>query len=417
MGQPNPWMILPFALLLLSMATVSSLNPQWWHRNYPKIVLVLGGITLVYYYWGLRAPEAILRMAHEYLSFIVLIGSLFVVSGGIRLRIKKKATPLMSTFFLLGGALAANVLGTTGAAMLLIRPWIWINRDRIGGYHIAFFIFLVANVGGCLSPIGDPPLFLGYLQGIPFWWVIQHCWPAWILGVGILLALFYLVDTSHYVVPEIETDDMPGEKSYEFTGLAHLVFLAMILGSLFITHPLFLREAVMLLAALGSYWTIQQTSRKGESEFDFHPVIEVAILFAGVFATMMPALDLLKAHGTELLGAASRPDIFYWSTGALSAVLDNAPTYLGFLNALLGTAQVGAVPALFPQYTSGILAISIGSVFFGAATYIGNGPNFMVKTIADRQKVPTPDFWEFIWKYSLPFLLPVLILVWVVFFR
>ncbi len=417
MGLPNPWMILPFALLLLLIAAAPSVFPQWWRRHYPKAALALGGITVVYYFWGLHAPGEVLEMAHEYLGFIVLLGSLYIVSGGIQLEIKNKTTPLMSTVFLLAGALAANVLGTTGAAMLLIRPWIQINRDRIASYHIAFFIFLIANVGGCLTPIGDPPLFLGYLQGVPFWWITQHCWPLWALAVGILLGMFYAVDKSHHARLKISVEDGPGGKSWRLSGGPHLFFLAVILAAVFINNPPFLRETIMFLAALGSYWMTQRRVQPAEGGFDLHPIIEVAVLFAGIFATMMPAMELLKAKAHVFLGANPQPGTFYWSTGALSAVLDNAPTYLGFLNTLLGTTGAGNASDLPGQNVSGLLAISIASVFFGAATYIGNGPNFMVKAIAVRQNVPVPEFAEFIWKFSLPFLVPVLLVIWLVFFR
>jgi Na+/H+ antiporter NhaD/arsenite permease-like protein len=417
MVLPNPWMVFPFALLLLSIAAAPLLAPQWWRRHYPKIALGLGAITLAYYFLALRAPGAVLETAHEYTSFIVLIGSLFVVSAGIRLQINRQATPLMNTIFLLAGALAANVLGTTGASMLLIQPWLQMNRERIRGYHLAFFIFLVANVGGCLTPIGDPPLFLGYLQGVPFWWIAQKCWPAWALAVGLLSGIFYLLDRSQYSKTKFMPEDGPEGKKWRISGLPNLFFLAVILGAVFLTRPLFLREAVMLSAALGSYWLAHKRTSPTESKYDLHPIIEIAILFAGIFATMIPALDLLKVHARAILGANPQPDVFYWSTGVLSAVLDNAPTYLGILNALLGTSGAGDLSGLLAQNARAILAISLGAVFFGAATYIGNGPNFMVKAIADRQKIPTPHFLEYIGRYTLPFLLPVLVAVWLVFFR
>jgi Na+/H+ antiporter NhaD/arsenite permease-like protein len=367
---------------------------------------------------GLHANERVLATAHEYASFIALIGSLFVVSGGIHIVVKGQATPLANVAFLLAGAVLANVLGTTGAAMLLIRPWIRVNQHRIRAYHIVFFIFLVANIGGCLTPIGDPPLFLGYLQGVPFWWVLKNCWPMWTAGVGLLLGIFYVIDQTHFNrAPKKNAE----HEIWRFDGFFNLIFLAVILGAVFITRPLFLREGLMLAAALASYLVTRRHFRHvhEENEFDFHPVKEVVILFAGIFATMMPALDWLGLHAKELLGANPSPGIFYWGTGALSAVLDNAPTYLGFLSALSGATGAKEIAGLLGQNAGALsmLAISVGAVFFGAATYIGNGPNFMVKAIAGQEKIPMPGFLGFVFKFTLPFLLPALMTVWLLFFR
>jgi Na+/H+ antiporter NhaD/arsenite permease-like protein len=197
--QPNPWMIIPFGLLLGTIALAPLFAANWWLKHYPRVALSLGAITLAYYLFGLHAYETVLHTSHEYVSFIALIGSLFVVAGGIHITVKGEATPLVNVIFLGIGALISNVLGTTGASMLLIRPWIRMNRYRITAHHIVFFIFIVSNVGGCLTPIGDPPLFLGYLKGIPFWWVAEHCWQIWLVGLGILLALFYVLEYRNYL--------------------------------------------------------------------------------------------------------------------------------------------------------------------------------------------------------------------------
>jgi Na+/H+ antiporter NhaD/arsenite permease-like protein len=430
MAPPNPWMILPFALLLGAMAMAPLFAPNWWPRHYVKVALGLGAVTLGYYLLGLKAHGRVLDTAHEYVSFIALVGSLFVVSGGIHIGVKGAATPLANVFFLLVGATFANVLGTTGAAMLLIRPWIRLNQSRISAHHIVFFIFIVANVGGCLTPIGDPPLFLGYLLGVPFWWVAKNCWPMWAAGVGILLAMFYVVDKINFVHARRENcNDEPAPQlvgaqrhhhgeTWEFDGPANLFFLAVILGAVFVERPVFLRETLMLAAAVGSYFTTRKSVHEA-NHFNFHPIQEVAVLFAGIFATMMPALDWLDLHAKEWLGADPSPGIFFWGTGGLSAVLDNAPTYLGFLSALHGTAGTTENAELLGQNAGAmsVLAISIGAVFFGAATYIGNGPNFMVKSIADREQVSMPGFLGFILKFTLPFLLPTLITIWLLFFR
>jgi Na+/H+ antiporter NhaD/arsenite permease-like protein len=419
MFSPNPWMILPFALLLGAMALAPLLAPDWWLRHYAKVALGLGVVTLGYYVFILHDAPRVLHTAYDYASFIMLVGSLFVVSGGIHIGVKGEATPLANVIFLLTGAIAANFLGTTGAAMLLIRPWIRMNQYRVTAHHIVFFIFIVANVGGCLTPIGDPPLFLGYLQGVPFWWVAEHCWPVWAMGVGILLAMFYVVDKINFAraprtVREMETT----RETWKFGGLANLFFLAVILGAVFVERPVFLREALMLAAALGSYFTTRKSVHEANG-FHFHPVREVAVLFAGIFATMMPALDWLALHAKDLLGSDPSPGIFFWSTGALSSVLDNAPTYLGFLGTLHGATGAKDVADLLGQNAGAlsVLAISVGAVFFGAATYIGNGPNFMVKAVADQRQIRTPSFPGFVLKFTLPFLLPTLITIWLLFFR
>ena len=416
MVSPNPWMILPFVLLLVAMALTPLLAPNWWLRHYAKVALGLGAVTLGYYLLGLHANERVLVTAHEYVSFIALVGSLFVVSGGIHIGVKGGGTPLTNVIFLLIGAVLANVLGTTGAAMLLIRPWIRLNECRVTAHHIVFFIFIVANVGGCLTPIGDPPLFLGYLQGVPFWWVAKNCWPMWALAVGLLLAMFYAVDKINFA--RVPRNGKIAYGTWKFEGRANLLFLAVILGAVFAGKPVFLREALMIAAAVGSYFTTRK-SVHAANHFNFHPIQEVAILFAGIFATMMPALDWLGLHAKELLGSGPSPGIFFWCTGGLSTMLDNAPTYLGFLSALFSASGAKDIAELLGQNAGSlsVLAISVGAVFFGAATYIGNGPNFMIKAIADREKIPMPGFLGFVFKFALPFLLPVLITVWLLFFR
>jgi Na+/H+ antiporter NhaD/arsenite permease-like protein len=417
MVPPNPWMILPFAVLLGAMAMAPLLAPGWWLRHYAKVALGLGAVTLGYYIFILHDSPRVLHTAHDYASFIMLVGSLFVVSGGICIGVKGEAPPLANAVFLLAGAVLANVLGTTGAAMLLIRPWIRMNQRRVAAHHIVFFIFIVANVGGCLTPVGDPPLFLGYLQGVPFWWVAKNCWPMWATGVGILLAMFYVVDKINFArAPRAAREKKIAPETWKFDGLASLFFLAVILGAVFVSRPVFLREALMLTAALGSYFTTRKSIHEA-NHFNFHPVREVVVLFAGIFATMMPALDWLGLHAKELLGASPSAGIFFWSTGAVSAVLDNAPAYLGFLSALSGATGTNEIAELLRQNALSVLAIGVGAVFFGAATYIGNGPNFMVKAIADQEKIPMPGFLGFVFKFTLPFLLPALIAIWLFFFR
>jgi Na+/H+ antiporter NhaD/arsenite permease-like protein len=420
MGLTDYLLLLPFALLLCAMAATPIFAPKWWLRHYPKIALGLGAVTSGYYFFVLHDAKILGAALHEYVSFIALIGSLYVVSGGVHITVKSEATPLVNTVFLMVGAILANILGTTGAAMLLIRPWIRMNKHRVAAHHIVFFIFIVANAGGCLTPIGDPPLFLGFLQGIPFWWVAQNCWPMWLVGVGLLLAIFFVVDLINFrrtpaLVREACEEDT-GHKTWRFDGLSNAFLLLVVLLAVFVEKPLFLREGLMFAAAGASYFSTKKSIHQA-NDFNFHPIQEVAILFAGLFTTMIPALDWLNHGSQTLLGNDPAPGVFYWGTGVLSSALDNAPTYLGFLSALHGVTSSEDIHSLLSTHTHHVLAISIAAVFFGAATYIGNGPNFMVKAVAEQQRVATPTFFGFIFKFAVPFLLPVLIVVWLLFFR
>src|SRR5579884_2891809 len=465
----NPLLMLPFGLLLALLALAPLFFSDWWGRHYPKVTLGLAIVVVFYYIAGLHAPGHVAGVAHEYFSFIALIGSLFVVSGGIHINVQGEATPFSNVIFLFIGALAANVLGTTGASMLLIRPWLRSNKYRVTGHHVVFFIFIVSNVGGCLTPVGDPPLFLGYLMGVPFSWVTAHCFPMWATGVAILLAMFYVVDRQNYVrAPRAVRVEQTGHEHWRFEGLANIGFLGLVLGAVVINQPPFLRESLMIAAAVGSYYTTRKHVHEA-NQFSLNPIKEVAILFIGIFATMMPALDWLQGNAGRLREAT--PGMFYFGSGVLSSVLDNAPTYLCFLKAAIGRfvqpeivtevarlvhnhgadlaklsgAQAEEIKATFAtlqqfhpadvandrvstdeiqvayllanlKLNIYIIAVSVGAVFFGANTYIGNGPNFMVKAIADHQKVHTPSFPAYIYRYTLPYMIPMLLIVWLLYF-
>ncbi len=464
---PNPLMVIPFGMLLALIALAPLFFFHWWEKHYPKVAVSLGAVTLTYYLFVLQDYTKVMHTFHEYTSFICLIGSLFVVSGGILVRIKGESTPTANVIFLLFGAVIANVLGTTGASMLLIRPWIRMNKYRITGFHIVFFIIVVSNFGGCLTPIGDPPLFLGFLVGVPFWWVLANCWPMWLVGVLLLLAIFYVLDVRNYRrAPQGVRDKLaePADE-WQISGLSNLWFLLIILVAVFISEPLFLREGIMIAAALGS-WYLTKPQIHQSNHFNFEPIREVAILFLGIFATMMPALALVEQGAKQHELTTS---FFYWSTGLLSGVLDNAPTYLCFFfanfGAFAGNEIIVEVKALLESGGEGLeslagpnadlirnlylelrglgtavsesqikhtaiahmldnsavfnrqlIAISVSAVFFGASTYIGNGPNFMVRTIALQQKIHMPSFLGYVWKYTLPIILPVVFVVWLIFF-
>lgn len=410
-------MILPFVVMLLSIAFMPFIHLHWWEKNYPKVAVALGAIAVTYYLVFLGQPGRVAEVAHEYLSFIALIGSLFVVAGGVHISVRGEATPLRNTIFLGIGAVIANFIGTTGASMLMIRPWIRMNKYRITAFHVVFFIFIVSNVGGALTPIGDPPLFLGYLKGVPFFWTAEYLWMPWLVVVGLLLIVFFVTDTFNFrrapeVVRELET----AHEEFRIDGKRNFFFIAVILAAVFMPVPW--REVVMIGAALASwYFTPKQVHEM--NHFNLHPVKEVAWLFFGIFGTMISALDYLQLHSNAL--GVETPLQFYAFTGILSAVLDNAPTYLTFLAAALGQKGLSLgdpadVAAFAYSHTPILVAISLGAVFFGAATYIGNGPNFMVKAIAQHAKVETPSFFGYVLRFSIPVLLPILILVGWLFF-
>jgi Na+/H+ antiporter NhaD/arsenite permease-like protein len=410
--EPNPWMILPFGVMLLSIALMPFIHLHWWEKNYPKVAIVLGLFTAGYYFFVLGERGRLLDVAHEYISFIALIGSLFIVAGGVHIRVRGEATPLRNTVFLAIGAVIANFIGTTGASMLMIRPWIRMNKYRITAFHVVFFIFIVSNAGGALTPIGDPPLFLGYLKGVPFFWTTEHLWMPWLVTVGLLLVIFLIADTRNFrrapeAVRELET----AHEEFRVDGKRNFIFIGIILAAVFLPTPW--REIIMGAAALASWYATPKQVHE-MNHFNLHPIKEVAWLFFGIFGTMIPALDYLQLH-SDTLGVET-PMQFYAFTGVLSAVLDNAPTYLTFLAAALGqqglnlgeSADVASFAASHAQI---LIAISLGAVFFGAATYIGNGPNFMVKAIAEHAKVETPSFVGYVVRFTLPFLVPILALV------
>jgi Na+/H+ antiporter NhaD/arsenite permease-like protein len=377
--------------------------------------VALAAISIGYYVSRGNIPP-MLHAAREYASFIALIGSLYVVSGGIHIRVKGEATPRVNCVFLLIGAVLSNVIGTTGASMLLIRPWIRMNRYRITAFHTVFFIFIVSNVGGALTPIGDPPLFMGYLKGVPFFWVVTHCWQAWLVAVGGLIGIFYVMDQRNFLrAPKEIRDKETAHEEWIFRGLWNIGFIALMLVAV-LTLPEGWREAALIAAAIGSLWLTKREVHQA-NDFNYEPLKEVAWLFAGIFATMAPALQYLQSNPPPL----SSDLAYYWATGALSGFLDNAPTYLAFLAASLGQHQLGLdspsdVLAFSVHHSGTLEAISMGAVFFGAMTYVGNGPNFLVKAIADHARVATPGFIGYIVRFAFPILLPFLAFVGLLFF-
>jgi Na+/H+ antiporter NhaD/arsenite permease-like protein len=408
--------------LLLAIALAPLAAPKWWHHNRNKALVVLVVSAPILVYLGIHSPELLREKLHEYLGFIVVIGALFVVAGGIHVQGSLAGTPLVNTGMLGLGAVLANLLGTTGASVLLIRPLLRANKRRKRVAHIVvWFIFIVANCGGLLTPIGDPPLLLGFLKGVPFDWTLR-LWPQWLMINGTLLVIFNLWD--QWALNKDE-QELPGSQHEEVLiheplrvagGVEILALLGIIVTIVSAGSPL----AIVALALVGYFGG--SAERRANNVFTFTPIVEVAILFAGIFATMAPLLEILNAWAQRPDFELTKPVHFFWATGALSSVLDNAPTYLAFVASAAGLQgipphgpYIGAL-ALDPVAAKLLAAISTGAVCMGANTYIGNAPNFMVKAIAEESGVKMPSFFGYM-AYSVGILLPLFVLVSLVFFR
>jgi Na+/H+ antiporter NhaD/arsenite permease-like protein len=477
----------PFALLLLSIAVMPFAAKHWWETHYPKVAIGLALIPAFYYFAILRAPGPWILAMEEYVSFILLLAALFIISGGIIIRVNRKATPLANCTMLAMGAVLANIFGTTGASMLLIRPFLHMNRGHLKPYHVIFFIFTVSNCGGMLTPIGDPPLFLGYLNGIPFFWTLTHLWPIWLTTNVLLLIVFLIVDTIDHR-GTLRTHSHDAGPQIHILGVHNLLFIGVVLFAVFrpsvfeavvflrdggfsagrTADVVFSRELLMVAATVLS---LRLTARSvyEHNEFSYAPIREVAILFVGIFSTMAPALGYLENNADQL--RIRTPGEFYYTTGVLSSLLDNAPTYLTFMKVRLSEldpeevrqaqdtistmahARSLRIPESLPDgrvrnaveeavrdhgdlilgnrmtvdrvrvsflvgdpgLNAFIIAVSAGAVLFGACTYIGNGPNFMVKSIAESHGCRTPSFVGYVIRYTLPILLPVYVLIWYLF--
>jgi Na+/H+ antiporter NhaD/arsenite permease-like protein len=408
---PVVWWTAPFVAMLLCIAILPLLAPHFWESNARKLAVsaLLGLPVLVLY--AVNHPAALVHTAEEYFSFIVLLGSLFVVSGGILITGDLEATPRVNAAFLATGAVLASLIGTTGASVVLVRPLLSTNQERAHVVHtIVFFIFIVSNTGGCLTPLGDPPLFLGYLRGVPFTWTLR-LWPHWLFVNGLLLVIYYLWDRrAHGREPRpAVARDRAQIRPLRVSGRGNVGLLVLVVLSVAIL-PSPARELGMLVLSAISLTTTAKAVHQS-NRFTFRPIAEVAALFAGIFLTMIPALEILHARGASL--GVTTPRQFFWATGLLSSLLDNAPTYLTFLT----IAQSLGLPAQVVGVTHEVLlAISAGAVFMGANTYIGNGPNFMVRAIAEERGVPMPSFGGYM-LYSGAVLIPCFVLVTFVLFR
>jgi Na+/H+ antiporter NhaD/arsenite permease-like protein len=434
------WSVAPFAALLGAIALMPFISERIWHRHFPDFAFGLGGLVLA---WVIRAfPQAapggsgtigghaVMHAFIEYYSFVALVCGLFIVSGGVLIRLRGRSSPLRNTALLAFGALFANRVGTTGASMLLLRPFMRVNEGRLRPIHIVLFIMIVSNCGGLLTPIGDPPLYLGYLKGVPLTWTMSTLWPQWLLVVGLLLGVFFVVDraigkgNASTIVAADGGDHTDGPM---IRGLAGMVCLVLMIGGVFI-DPLLKAKfgivgipvgATFQLIVAGVSYAIADRRILEANQFSFFPVKEVSLLFLGIFFTMIPALGYLSVNGSRF--GVDSPTAFYFFTGSLSAVLDNAPTYINFLQIAVGPVDLNeaSISALLTGPGGGtqtLAAISSGAVFFGAMTYIGNGPNFMVRAIASGAGVKMPGFFGYM-ALACVVLLPILIINWLLFVR
>jgi Na+/H+ antiporter NhaD/arsenite permease-like protein len=436
---------IPFMGILLSIALFPLFAPEFWHHHFGKVSAFWAtviAVPLLIIYKGAALHSFLHIMIADYVPFIILLWGLFTISGGILLKGSLRGTPIVNTIMIIIGTVLASWMGTTGAAMLLIRPFLRANNYRTNrAFMVVFFIFLVANIGGSLTPVGDPPLFLGFLHGVPFFWTF-HILPHMLFTALILLAIYFVLDTYYYRKEGFNKSQIDeGEKEpIRLAGSYNFIFLAGVVGSVILSGLVDWGE----VNTFGIHRSIQEWARDGfiifmgilsliftsskireDNEFTWFPIQEVAYLFAGIFITMTPCLLLLLA-GTKgalgfIVGAVKEPYHYFWVTGTLSSFLDNAPTYLTFFTSALGKFYTGipepiAVSQLIAENPVFLMAISAGAVFFGANTYIGNAPNFMVRSIAEEAGTPMPSFFGYMLKYSIVFLVPVFVLVTIIFF-
>jgi Na+/H+ antiporter NhaD/arsenite permease-like protein len=439
----SAWWGIPFAGLLLSIALCPLLTPQFWHHHYGKAAAAWSLAFLVpcAIFFGLPAAAggAVHAVLAEFIPFFILITALFVVAGGICVRGNLHGTPALNTGILAIGTLLASFMGTTGAAMLMIRPMIRANDNRKHAAHIVvFFIFLVANAGGSLTPLGDPPLFLGFLKGVDFFWTVRHVFPETLFLCVALLLIFYALDNYYYHRREeiLPVDPTP-DSGIWFEGKANFALLAVVVGLVLMSGfwkpgmafsilgtPVEMQNLmrdVLLLAVIVLSLKITPASARAGNDFSWGPIAEVGKLFAGIFITIIPVIAMLRAGETGAFGAVVRAvtspsgqpvdAMYFWATGFLSSFLDNAPTYLVFFNTAGGDAQ-----QLMTTLASTLAAISCGAVFMGANSYIGNAPNMMVKSIAEERGIRMPSFFGYM-AWSGAILVPLFILMTFIFFR
>jgi Na+/H+ antiporter NhaD/arsenite permease-like protein len=420
------WSVGPFILMLLSIAVVPLIVPNWWDKNLNKLLLSVAMSVPVLAVMLPAGSHLLVESLVDYASFLVLLGALFVISGGIFIKGEFAGTPLVNTAFLAIGAVLANLIGTTGASMLLIRPYLRANHKRQRQAHlVVFFIFAVSNIGGLLTPLGDPPLFLGFLRGVPFQWTL-NLFPIWATALGAVLLVFNVYDQYVFNREDVETpgalvEDVQPGKRLHIDGKRNFLYLMGVMAAAIFSGyfgwPRGIQESLMLLMALLSWFTTPKAVHQA-NHFHFHPIAEVAVVFLGIFVTMIPALEILRSHATSF--GIDAPWQYFWLSGTLSSFLDNAPTYLTFTamaSGLVGSSAESLAGLLQSEQGVALLrAVSAGAVFMGANSYIGNGPNFMVKSIAEHHHVKMPSFGGYM-VYSGIILLPIFVVVTLIFFR
>ncbi len=446
------WSAVPFAGVLLSIALFPLIAPRFWHHHYPKVAVFWAALFAIPFLQSWRG-EAVHQIAHilwiDFVPFLALLWALFTVTGGIHIAGTLRGTPAGNTAILAAGTVCASFIGTTGASMLLIRPLLRANAARKRRVHtVVFFIFLVSNVGGGLTPLGDPPLFLGFLKGVPFFWTLSLL-PEVLFAALVLLAVYYLLDRSAVAGEQRDllraglstgiAEPPARREPLRVEGGINILFLAGVAGAVLMSGlwrpdgfeaaglhfgpETLLRESILIVMGLCSLLLTPRAVRAA-NEFSWEPVREVAWLFFGIFVTIIPALAMLEA-GTggpfaPLLHAVDTPSHYFWATGGLSSFLDNAPTYLAFLASALGRFHGGvpsdeALRALIDQQPQILAAISLGAVFMGANTYIGNAPNFMVRSISEQAGIGMPSFFGYILRWTVPVLIPLFLLVTLLF--
>lgn len=424
------WLSLPFVAMLLSIALGPLFFSHWWDKNRNKLIvsLVLGAPVALMLLSNNMGHELFHQILFDYVPFIILLGSLFIITGGILLEGDIQAKPAVNTVFLAIGGVLASVMGTTGAAMLLIRPILRTNSERKLTVHtVLFFIAIVANCGGLLTPLGDPPLFLIYLRGASFTWFLGMI-KEWAFVLTILLVIYYFVDSYYYkkeakksiAKDKANVQPISIKGKINFLFLLGVIFSVAFLNEQFIPtikenqYFSFVREVAIALFAVLSLSLTSKKLRFDDNKFTWGPIVEVACLFLGIFVTMIPALIYLKENAQSI--GVNQPWQFYYASGALSSFLDNAPTAVSFHNLALGMVSMFGDSSLVAGIPEVLLtAICLGSVMFGAMSYIGNGPNFMVKAIAEENGIEMPSFFAYIYKFSLVVLLPVYIITQLIF--
>ena len=445
LGELLPlWSCIPFACMLLSIALFPLLAPEFWHHHFGKVSIAWAasfGAPFLAAYRGVALYEILHIVLADYVPFIILLWSLYTISGGILLRGTLRGTPVVNLVMLIIGTLLASWMGTTGAAMLMIRPFLRANSHRKNRtFMVVFFIFLVANIGGSLTPLGDPPPFLGYLHGVSFFWTMK-IFPHMLTIALILLIVYFFTDMYYYRKERGPSAQGQGKKEpLRLQGTHNFIFLGGVVAAVLMSGMVdwgeintlgvhrtiqdWVRDVLLILFGILSLTTTAKAVRD-DNDFSWFPIVEVAYLFIGIFITMIPCLLILKAgpHGALafLVNGVSQPMHYFWITGTLSSFLDNAPTYLTFFNTALGSFYPGmpesaAVPLLMTENAIYLKAISSAAVFFGACSYIGNAPNFMVRSISEEAGTPMPSFFGYILKYSLVYLIPCFIVVTLLFF-